>query len=208
MPKLFLTSALKDDRICAAGDAVGVHCQSFLGMLTASLSKNNMEYFIGHGTLEERVEQCQGFMPDVYYAFCTAESARHDSRFSALTVYSTAPSSPSYRAAERIRRRRELVYPRSVFIHQNKQDPEILRINAPVILDRIIFHDHPQEAIWFHKNMQLLAESVTAGLCDYFKLPFCGCLTEKMMDYSNKYQALLAELETLLIKFKIQEQGE
>ncbi len=202
MPKLFLTSALNDDKICAAGDAVGVHCQSFLGMLTASLTKNNIEYKVGHGSLSQLAQQCSAYKPDIYYAFRTAESRGHDSRFSALTVYSTAPSAVAYRAAERIRRRREVVYPRSVFIHQNAHEPEILQIAAPVILDQIVFHDHPEEALWFHKNMQVLAESVTAGFCDYFKIPFCGGLTEKMIDYTNKYQALLAEISALLEKYK------
>ncbi len=203
MPKLFLTSALEDDRICAAGDAVGIHCQSFLGMLTASLTKNKIDFFVGYGSREQQISNCNAYGPDVYYSFTTSESAKHDSRFSSLIVYSTAQSAPAYRAAERIRRRRELIYPRSVFIHQSKTEPEILQVSAPVILDRIIFHDNAEQAVWFHKNMHLLAESVTAGFCDYFKLPFLGGLNEKIIDYTHKYQALLAEMQAILEKYRI-----
>ena len=206
MPKVYIPTLYTSRNKCAYGDSEYIHCEKFVDLLCCFLKANSIDYMVGKAkTIDDAASECNEYDPDICYSPHTAWSMRHDSRFSALYVFSAQPTSVAFRASDRIRRRREEIYPRSVFINQNREDPEILATKIPTIIDYIVFHDNEEEALFFHNNMVEMAAAVAFGFCDYFGLIFIDpkniprSISEA--ESAGKLSMLLYELKDLILRY-------
>jgi len=206
MPKIYIPALYISRNVCAYGDSENIHCEKFIDLLCCFLKANSIDYMVGKAkTIDDAASECNEYDPDICYSPHTAWSMRHDSRFSALYVFSAQPTSVAFRVSDRIRRRREEIYPRSVFINQNREDPEILATKIPTIIDYIVFHDNEEEALFFHNNMVEMAAAVAFGFCDYYGLIFINpknisrSISES--ESTEKLSMMLYELKDLILRY-------
>ncbi len=48
---------------------------------------------------------------------------------------------------------------------------EVRRVNAPVVLVEVGYHDNPEEAQWIRDNLERIAIALVQGVCAYFGIP-------------------------------------
>lgn len=170
MPKIFIVSGVARSGRCVVCDSEMSHIKSYISLVCKYFSRSAIEFYVDNNAkIQDAIEECNAVKPDLCYIPSTTDSVTHDRRFSAVYVESTDSSSIAYRMADKIRNCREEFYNGAVFINEFK-DNTFSGITAPVIADYLVFHDNPEQAKFFHDNMEMFAISFVRAVCEYFNV--------------------------------------
>ena len=222
MPKIYLSPSLQTANLCKFGDTESDHCQMYTDLLEQYLNASGIETRRNRGaSFPEVLAESGEYKPDFHYAPHT-NAFNGATRYSVLLVFSTNTASPAAACCAHIKSHRARLYPRPIYINQNRQIYEVLRTKAPCIYDEILFHDNDEDCRLFHAHMQEFARLTALGFCDHFGLPLvepaaipadapaagchcncnCGetddCLQSRYDTSRQELAALKARYETLL----------
>ncbi|MDR1892153.1 MAG: hypothetical protein LBQ48_03985 [Oscillospiraceae bacterium] len=170
-PKIYLSPSQDSSGRCILGDDEKSHCNQYIDHLTEYLDALGILWKRSSGSLAEAALESEHWNPDIHYAVHTG-AYNGLTRYSAFYVHSAESASPAYLCAEQLKKSRADVYHRPIYVTQNRELYEIMKVSAPCVYDRIAFHDNLEDAQFLHKNLRRLARSAAVGFAAYFNIPF------------------------------------
>ena len=89
-------------------------------------------------------------------------------------VYYYATSERGRDAATIIANNMKWLYPDPSLVNTvpNTTLAELRRVTAPSVLIEVAYHDNYADARWIEGSLDVIAQAIARGLCDYFGLPF------------------------------------
>lgn len=172
MPKVYISPSVQEYNLCEYGDTEKSHCQLYADILQRYFDACGIEYKRNFNqTFQQATAESNAWNPDIHYA-CHTNAFNGQTRYSVLLVYNAVEGNPAYECAEDIRTLRPQIYPKPVYVNQNRTLYEIRYTRNPCVYDEIVFHDNVDDATLFHVRMQTFAELTTRGFCNYFGIPF------------------------------------
>jgi len=197
MPKVYLSPAYHRQNNCAIdGCYETAHNNDYLDALEPFLKACGIEYKRGprripmsdneDGTamMKQAVEESDAFGADIHYVSHTNASTNS---VGGGTVKGCRPIIFSGSLGGRklgqimVKHRRE-VYPYDVRLNERS---DLYELNKPVAVsfyEEHVFHDNPEDALWFHQHLSDVARSACKGFCEYFGIPFVEPGEEKTSD--------------------------
>ena len=150
-------------------DGIDAHIQA----MGPALLANGIQYIVGPGRPPAGLRR-----PALYYCphFGTASGA--NARYSILRVPSLHPSAPCFRCAERIKRYREPVLSRPVYISRAHRaewyglSGDDGGLNIPAVWDQLIGSGDGEPAVLFARRLAELARQTVRGICDFLGRSF------------------------------------
>ena len=144
--------------------------RAYIQAMRPYLAANGIDCIIGPEHMPAGVRP-----PDLYYypSLCypghSSERSGRAGRYSILRVDSMHPAAPSFRCAERIKRYREPLSARPIYISrvQKRVMPA-----PPAVWDQLTSRADDEAAAAFLRSRKELARQTVRGFCDYFGLPF------------------------------------
>jgi len=184
MNLLILSRATEAVRPCAYGDTEIAHCNKLLNLIEphlkrcgaacvrtpAGLSPAACAHF---SNLQYMMHSAKHPGAQVFHYACHTQdqnSAAFQAVASGWGAYifgSENRESPGgRRMAEILWEHQKQLYPHFFMVLPTDAYVELRKTRAPAVIEQIIFHDNPLDALWLHKHLPEIAENKARALCE------------------------------------------
>ncbi|MCL2434487.1 MAG: N-acetylmuramoyl-L-alanine amidase, partial [Clostridia bacterium] len=188
MNLLVLSRATETARPCAYGDMEITHCNALLDQIEPHLKRCGAAYVRTPAGLSPAA--CADFSnlhymmhmakypgAQVFHYACHTNHINsenpasswqsHASGWGAYIYGAKKSESPGgRRMADILWSHQKELYPHFFMTLPTNIYVELRQTRAPAIIEQIIFHDNPIDALWLHKNMPEIAENKAQALCE------------------------------------------
>lgn len=151
------------------------HCLEYCRILCAYLRACGFEVKMGEYSYKstqgmlDAIKESNAWGANLHMAVHTNGCASHEGTGSRPMYYSVGYGKP---IVDKILEWRAKIYPRKMKSGQNQQLAELRDTKATAVYEELVFHDNKEDAVWFHENMQRMAEYTARALCEYYGVAF------------------------------------
>lgn len=207
MPKIYLSPAYHKWNPCSIeGCDETTHNNLYLDELEPYLKACGIDYKRGPrrtpksdednvAYLNQAVRESNSYGADIHYVSHT-NAANGKAKGYRPIIY------PGYEDARRlanimIAKRRE-IYTEPITLNERTDLYELRATKATAYYEEHIFHDNKEDALWFHKNMRLIAQQTAKGFCEYFNIPFVDPYEENKDGKEQEVKTVITLLEKII----------
>ena len=137
---------------------------NYIQAMRPYLAANHIDYIVGPARVPAGIPR-----PDLYYYPCLSTDKDRTGCYSIIRVASMHPSAGGFRCAERIKRYRETLSSRPIYISRTRQTEAQ---GLPAVWDQLTSRNDREAAASFARYEGELARQTVRGICDYCSLSF------------------------------------
>lgn len=171
--KIYLSVSNQTSNPCKWGDSEAKHCYAYAETLAGLLKTSGFTvrlctYCQG---IKEMVAESNAWGADLHLVNHT-NAANGSVRGS--NIFISGKWEETRKLAGTLKKHREQVYKAGVTIRTNNSWYEMANVNAYCVYEELVFHDHPDDAAWFHEHYGELAEATAKALCEHYGYAYGG----------------------------------